>query len=188
VVAADKGTAKFSDVANEISDEYGFWLGDAFASGGSAGYDHKDMAITARGGWESVRRHFRELGHDTQSQDFTVAGIGDMSGDVFGNGMLLSKHIRLVAAFDHRHIFIDPAPDAAASFAERKRLFELPRSSWEDYDGRRISKGGGVHPRHQKTIPLSPERRHPRNPQAARRPPLERGHRHVREVRRGGPR
>jgi glutamate dehydrogenase len=159
VVAADKGTAKFSDIANAISEEYGFWLGDAFASGGSAGYDHKDMGITARGGWESVRRHFRELGRDTQSQDFTVAGIGDMSGDVFGNGMLLSKHIRLVAAFDHRHIFIDPAPDAAASFAERKRLFELPRSSWEDYDARRISKGGGVHPRHQKTIPLSPEAR-----------------------------
>ena len=113
VVAADKGTAKFSDVANAISEEYGFWLGDAFASGGSAGYDHKDMGITARGGWESVRRHFRELGHDTQSQDFTVAGIGDMSGDVFGNAMLLSPHIRLLAAFDHRHIFIDPSPDAA---------------------------------------------------------------------------
>ena len=134
VVAADKGTAKFSDVANAISEEYGFWLGDAFASGGSAGYDHKDMAITARGGWESVRRHFRELGLDTQAQDFTVAGIGDMSGDVFGNAMLLSPHIRLLAAFDHRHIFLDPAPDAAASFAERRRLFELPRSSWEDYD------------------------------------------------------
>jgi len=159
VVAADKGTAKFSDVANAISEEYGFWLGDAFASGGSAGYDHKDMGITARGGWESVRRHFREIGLDTQSQDFTVAGVGDMSGDVFGNAMLLSKHIRLFAAFDHRHIFIDPAPDAAASFAERKRMFALPRSSWEDYDARRLSKGGGVHSRQQKAVPLSPEAR-----------------------------
>jgi glutamate dehydrogenase len=159
VVAADKGTARFSDVANAISEEYGFWLGDAFASGGSAGYDHKDMGITARGGWESVRRHFRELGLDTQSQDFTVAGIGDMSGDVFGNGMLLSKHIRLVAAFDHRHVFVDPSPDAAASFAERRRLFALPRSSWEDYDPRLISKGGGVHSRQQKSIPLSAEAR-----------------------------
>ncbi len=159
VVAADKGTAKFSDVANAISEEYGFWLGDAFASGGSAGYDHKDMAITARGGWESVRRHFRELGLDTQSQDFTVAGIGDMSGDVFGNAMLLSPHIRLLAAFDHRHIFIDPSPDAASSFAERKRMFALPRSSWDDYDGRLISKGGGVHSRQQKSVPLSAEAR-----------------------------
>ncbi len=159
VVAADKGTAKFSDVANAISEEYGFWLGDAFASGGSAGYDHKEMGITARGGWESVRRHFRELGLDTQTQDFTVAGIGDMSGDVFGNAMLLSKHIRLLAAFDHRHVFIDPAPDAAASFAERKRVFALPRSSWEDYDARLISKGGGVHSRQQKSIPLSAEAR-----------------------------
>ena len=159
VVAADKGTAKFSDVANAISEEYGFWLGDAFASGGSAGYDHKEMGITARGGWESVRRHFRELGLDTQSQDFTVAGVGDMSGDVFGNAMLLSKHIRLLAAFDHRHIFIDPSPDAAASFAERRRMFALPRSSWEDYDLRRLSKGGGVHSRQQKAVPLSPEAR-----------------------------
>jgi glutamate dehydrogenase len=159
VVAADKGTAKFSDVANAISEEYGFWLGDAFASGGSAGYDHKDMGITARGAWESVRRHFRELGRDTQAQDFTVAGIGDMSGDVFGNGMLLSNHIRLLAAFDHRHIFIDPSPDAAASFAERKRVYALPRSSWEDFDARLISKGGGVHSRQQKTVPLSPEAR-----------------------------
>ena len=159
VVAADKGTAKFSDVANAISEEYGFWLGDAFASGGSAGYDHKDMAITARGGWESVRRHFRELGKDTQKQDFTIAGIGDMSGDVFGNAMLLSQHIRLVAAFDHRHIFIDPSPDAVRSFAERKRMFALPRSSWEDYDKRLLSKGGGVHSRQNKTIPLSHEAR-----------------------------
>ncbi len=159
VVAADKGTAKFSDVANAISEEYGFWLGDAFASGGSAGYDHKEMGITARGGWESVRRHFRELGLDTQTQDFTAAGIGDMSGDVFGNAMLLSKHIRLLAAFDHRHIFIDPSPDAAASFAERGRIYALPRSSWEDYDARLISKGGGVHSRQQKTVPLSIEAR-----------------------------
>ncbi len=159
VVAADKGTARFSDLANAISGQYGFWLGDAFASGGSAGYDHKDMAITARGGWESVRRHFRELGKDTQSQDFTVAGIGDMSGDVFGNAMLLSPHIRLLAAFDHRHIFVDPAPDAARSFTERKRMFELPRSSWDDYDKRHLSKGGGVYSRQNKTIALSAEAR-----------------------------
>ncbi len=130
VVAADKGTATFSDIANEVAESYNFWLGDAFASGGSAGYDHKGMGITARGAWESVKRHFRELGVDTQTEDFTVVGIGDMSGDVFGNGMLLSEHIRLVAAFDHRHIFIDPTPDAAVSYAERRRLFELPRSSW----------------------------------------------------------
>jgi glutamate dehydrogenase len=159
VVAADKGTATFSDVANAISQEYGFWLDDAFASGGSAGYDHKEMGITARGGWESVRRHFRELGLDTQSQDFTVAGIGDMSGDVFGNGMLLSRHIRLLAAFDHRHIFLDPAPDAARSFAERQRLFRLPRSSWDDYDRRVMSKGGGIHSRQSKSLPLSAEAR-----------------------------
>jgi glutamate dehydrogenase len=159
VVAADKGTAKFSDVANAISQDYGFWLGDAFASGGSAGYDHKEMGITARGGWESVRRHFREFGRDTQTQHFTVAGIGDMSGDVFGNAMLLSPHIRLVAAFDHRHIFLDPTPDGARSFAERKRVFELPRSSWEDYDKRCLSKGGGVHSRQSKSIALSPEAR-----------------------------
>ncbi|WP_255792382.1 NAD-glutamate dehydrogenase domain-containing protein, partial [Mycobacteroides abscessus] len=126
VVAADKGTASFSDIANEVAVAYGFWLGDAFASGGSAGYDHKGMGITARGAWESVKRHFRELGHDTQTEDFTVVGVGDMSGDVFGNGMLLSEHIRLVAAFDHRHIFLDPTPDAATSYAERRRLFELP--------------------------------------------------------------
>jgi glutamate dehydrogenase len=159
VVAADRGTATFSDVANGISDEYGFWLGDAFASGGSAGYDHKRMGITARGAWESVKRHFRELGIDTQTEDFTVVGIGDMSGDVFGNGMLLSPHIRLVAAFDHRHVFIDPTPDAAASFDERRRLFELQRSSWDDYDRDLISPGGGVFPRSAKSIPLSPEAR-----------------------------
>jgi glutamate dehydrogenase len=159
VVAADKGTATFSDIANAISAEYGFWLGDAFASGGSAGYDHKKMGITARGAWESVKRHFRELGVDTQSQDFTVVGIGDMSGDVFGNGMLLSRHIRLVAAFDHRHVFIDPDPDPRASHAERERLFRLPRSSWDDYDRATISKGGGVYPRSAKAIALSPEAR-----------------------------
>ncbi len=155
VVAADKGTATFSDTANGISAEYGFWLGDAFASGGSAGYDHKVMAITARGGWEAVKRHFREIGKDIQKEPFTVAGIGDMSGDVFGNGMLLSKEIRLVAAFDHRDIFIDPAPDAEKSFAERKRMFDLPRSSWQDYNKALISKGGGVFSRSAKSIPLS---------------------------------
>ncbi|MFJ7084935.1 NAD-glutamate dehydrogenase [Streptomyces griseus] len=155
VVAADKGTASFSDIANEVAVAYGFWLGDAFASGGSAGYDHKGMGITARGAWESVKRHFRELGHDTQTEDFTVVGVGDMSGDVFGNGMLLSEHIRLVAAFDHRHIFIDPTPDAATSYAERRRLFDLPRSSWADYDTDLLSAGGGVHPRSAKSIPLN---------------------------------
>ncbi|MBV8877600.1 MAG: NAD-glutamate dehydrogenase, partial [Gammaproteobacteria bacterium] len=159
VVAADKGTATFSDIANAISAEYGFWLGDAFASGGSAGYDHKKMGITARGGWECVKRHFREMGIDTQKTDFTVIGIGDMSGDVFGNGMLLSRHIRLVAAFDHRHIFIDPEPDAAVSFAERARLFALPRSSWDDYDRSKLSRGGGVFARSAKSIPLSAEAR-----------------------------
>jgi glutamate dehydrogenase len=159
VVAADKGTASFSDHANAISNEYGFWLGDAFASGGSAGYDHKAMGITARGAWESVKRHFREMGIDTQTTGFTAVGIGDMSGDVFGNGMLLSRHIRLVAAFDHRHVFIDPDPDAEASFAERERLFRLPRSSWADYDAKRVSEGGGVWPRTAKSIPLSPQAR-----------------------------
>ncbi len=157
VVAADKGTAAFSDIANQISKEQGFWLGDAFASGGSAGYDHKKMAITARGGWEAVKRHFREMDTDIQSAPFTVIGIGDMSGDVFGNGMLLSPFIRLVAAFDHRDIFIDPDPDAAASFAERQRLFALARSSWQDYDKSLISKGGGVFSRQLKAIPLSAE-------------------------------
>ncbi|MFJ1568536.1 NAD-glutamate dehydrogenase [Streptomyces erythrochromogenes] len=159
VVAADKGTATFSDIANGVAESYGFWLGDAFASGGSAGYDHKGMGITARGAWESVKRHFRELGHDTQTQDFTVVGVGDMSGDVFGNGMLLSEHIRLVAAFDHRHIFIDPTPDAATSYAERRRLFELPRSSWADYDASLISAGGGIHPRSAKAVPVTAQMR-----------------------------
>jgi glutamate dehydrogenase len=157
VVAADKGTASFSDYANAISAEYGHWLGDAFASGGSAGYDHKGMGITARGAWESVKRHFREIGVDTQTTDFTCVGIGDMSGDVFGNGMLLSKHICLLAAFDHRHIFIDPNPDPAASWNERKRLFDLPRSSWADYDAALISEGGGLWPRSAKSIPVSPQ-------------------------------
>jgi glutamate dehydrogenase len=157
VVAADKGTATFSDYANAVAEAYGFWLGDAFASGGSAGYDHKKMAITARGAWESVKRHFRGLGLNTQAQDFTVVGIGDMSGDVFGNGMLLSRHIRLAAAFDHRHIFLDPSPDAGASFEERQRLFALPRSSWADYNPKLISKGGGVYPRSAKSIALTPE-------------------------------
>jgi glutamate dehydrogenase len=155
VVAADKGTATFSDLANAVALERGFWLGDAFASGGSVGYDHKAMGITARGAWESVTRHFRELDLDVQSQDFTVVGVGDMSGDVFGNGMLLSEHIRLVAAFDHRHVFVDPTPDAATSFAERRRLFELPRSSWADYDPTLISPGGGVWPRTAKAVPVS---------------------------------
>jgi glutamate dehydrogenase len=159
VVAADKGTATFSDYANAISAEYAHWLGDAFASGGSQGYDHKAMGITARGAWESVKRHFRELGLDTQSTDFTVVGIGDMSGDVFGNGMLLSPHIKLVAAFDHRHIFIDPAPDTKASFAERERLFKLPRSSWADYDTGLISEGGGIWARSEKSMALSPQAR-----------------------------
>jgi glutamate dehydrogenase len=155
VVAADKGTATFSDIANEVAESYGYWLGDAFASGGSAGYDHKGMGITARGAWESVKRHFRELGHDSQTEDFTAVGVGDMSGDVFGNGMLLSEHIRLVAAFDHRHIFIDPNPDAATSYAERRRLFELPRSSWADYNTELLSQGGGIHPRSAKSIPIN---------------------------------
>jgi glutamate dehydrogenase len=159
VVAADKGTATFSDIANAISIEYGHWLGDAFASGGSAGYDHKGMGITARGAWECVKRHFREMGIDIQAQEFSCAGIGDMSGDVFGNGMLLSEHTRLVAAFDHRHIFIDPHPQIAASFAERERLFRLPRSSWDDYSRKAISRGGGVWPRTAKSIPLSLEAR-----------------------------
>jgi glutamate dehydrogenase len=156
VVAADKGTATFSDIANGIAADYGFWLGDAFASGGSVGYDHKAMGITARGAWESVKYHFRELGINIQAEDFTVVGIGDMSGDVFGNGMLLSEHIRLVAAFDHRHIFLDPDPDAASSYRERKRLFDLPRSSWADYDTELISEGGGVYPRTLKSVPISP--------------------------------
>ncbi|MBZ2190366.1 NAD-glutamate dehydrogenase [Alcanivorax sp. JB21] len=155
VVAADKGTATFSDAANAVAEEYGFWLGDAFASGGSVGYDHKKMGITARGAWESVKRHFREAGKNIQETPFTVIGIGDMSGDVFGNGMLLSPHIRLLAAFNHLHIFIDPDPDTTASFAERQRLFDLPRSSWSDYDTGLISPGGGVWPRSAKSIPVS---------------------------------
>jgi glutamate dehydrogenase len=157
VVAADKGTATFSDIANAISEEYGFWLGDAFASGGSAGYDHKKMAITARGAWECVKRHFREISVDIQSQNFTVVGIGDMAGDVFGNGMLQSPHILLVAAFNHMHIFIDPQPDPERSFAERERLFKMPRSSWEDYSHDVISKGGGVFSRSAKSLTLSRE-------------------------------
>lgn len=168
VVAADKGTASFSDIANGLAADYGFWLGDAFASGGSAGYDHKKMGITAKGAWESVKRHFRELewtdgqgalrqGRDIQSEPFTVVGIGDMSGDVFGNGMMLSRQTRLLAAFDHRHVFIDPAPDAEASFNERVRLYGLARSSWADYDAALISKGGGVYPRTAKAIKLSDE-------------------------------
>ena len=157
VVAADKGTATFSDIANGIALEYGFWLGDAFASGGSAGYDHKGMGITAKGGWVSVQRHFRERGIDVQKDNVTVIGIGDMAGDVFGNGLLLSETLQLVAAFNHMHIFIDPNPDAASSFVERKRLFDLPRSSWADYDAKLISAGGGIFLRSAKSIAISPE-------------------------------
>ena len=200
VVAADKGTATFSDIANGVAKDYGFWLGDAFASGGSVGYDHKAMGITARGAWVSVRRHFRERGVDCQTEDFTAVGIGDMSGDVFGNGMLCSEHTRLVAAFDHRDIFIDPDPDAAVSFAERKRLFDLPRSSWQDYDKSLISEGGGVFPRTLKAIKPTPQMKQVLGLddsvltvtpaelmkailQAQRRPALERRHRHLREGR-----
>ena len=156
VVAADKGTATFSDIANGLSKDFGFWLGDAFASGGSVGYDHKAMGITARGAWEAVKRHFREIGKDIQTTDFTVIGCGDMSGDVFGNGMLLSEHIQLVAAFDHRDIFIDPTPNAARSFKERQRLFKMDRSSWQDYDKTLISEGGGIFPRASKSVHLTP--------------------------------
>ncbi len=159
VVAADKGTATFSDIANGIAVKRGFWLGDAFASGGSNGYDHKKLGITAKGAWEAVKRHFYEIGHDLNTTPITVVGIGDMSGDVFGNGVLLSRQLKLVAAFDHRHIFIDPTPDVGVSFAERQRMFALPRSSWEDYDKKLISKGGGVWPRNARTIELSPEAR-----------------------------
>jgi len=159
VVAADKGTAHLSDTANRVSAQYGFWLGDAFASGGSAGYDHKKIGITARGAWECVKHHFRNLGADIQKEPFTVAGIGDMSGDVFGNGVLLSRAIKLVAAFDHRNIFIDPDPDPETSYRERERVFALPRSSWRDYDASLLSKGGGIYDRSAKTIPLSPEAR-----------------------------
>ena len=157
MVAADKGTATFSDFANAISQEYGFWLGDAFASGGSAGYDHKAIGITARGAWELVKRHFRELGHDIEKSELSVVGVGDMSGDVFGNGMLMSRHLRLLGAFNHRHVFIDPAPDPEKSFVERQRLFDLPRSSWADYDHALISPGGGVFDRNAKAIRISPE-------------------------------
>jgi glutamate dehydrogenase len=160
VVAADKGTATFSDYANAVSEEYGFWLGDAFASGGSAGYDHKAMGITARGAWELVKRHFRELGRDIETSDLTVVGVGDMSGDVFGNGMLMSRRLRLLGAFDHRHVFVDPDPDAALSYAERHRLFRLPRSSWADYDQSLISSGGGVFDRAAKSIAISPQMKH----------------------------
>jgi glutamate dehydrogenase len=173
VVAADKGTATFSDIANGIANEYGFWLGDAFASGGSTGYDHKEIGITARGAWESVRRHFRELGIDVHSTDFTVAGIGDMSGDVFGNGVLLSRRIKLVGAFDHRHVFLDPDPDPEASFGERERLFKLPRSTWADYDPKLISNGGGVFPRTAKSIALAPQVRRALGVEASSLPPNE---------------
>ena len=200
VVAADKGTATFSDIANDVAKSYGFWLGDAFASGGSVGYDHKAMGITAKGAWEAVKRHFREIGVDTQTEDFTVVGVGDMSGDVFGNGMLLTKHIRLIAAFDHRHIFLDPDPDAAASWAERRRMFDLPRSSWDDYDKSLISEGGGVFSREQKAIPVSAQvraalgidgRRHrdvsaqpdPGDSAGAGGPVVQRRHRHLHQGR-----
>jgi len=159
VVAADKGTATFSDIANSVSRDYGFWLDDAFASGGSAGYDHKKMGITARGAWESVKRHFREIGRDIQTADFTCVGIGDMAGDVFGNGMLLSQHTQLVGAFNHLHIVVDPNPDPASSFKERQRLFNLPRSNWADYDAKLLSAGGGIYERKAKSIKLSPEAR-----------------------------
>ena len=198
VVAADKGTATFSDIANGVAQSYGYWLDDAFASGGSAGYDHKAMGITARGAWESVKRHFRETGVNIQTTDFTVVGVGDMTGDVFGNGMLLSEHIRLVAAFDHRHIFLDPNPVAATSFLERKRLFELPRSSWADYDRSLISEGGAVIARSAKSVRISgqvavgsgPAHGHQGDdtrsadeghPDGAGRPALERRHRHLRQ-------
>src|SRR6185436_17370163 len=157
VVAADKGTAHLSDTANSVSAQYGFWLGDAFASGGSAGYDHKKMGITARGAWECVEHHFRNLGRDIGRETFTCAGIGDMSGDVFGNSALLSRNMKLVAAFNHAHIFIDPDPDPEKSFAERERLFRLPRSGWRDYDASLISKGGGVFDRSAKAIPFTPQ-------------------------------
>ena len=196
VVAADKGTASFSDIANEISASYSFWLGDAFASGGSDGYDHKAMGITARGAWESVRRHARALGKDADNDELTIVGIGDMSGDVFGNGLLQSPHVKLVAAFDHRHIFIDPDPDPAVSYAERRRLFELPRSSWANYDTTLLSTGGGVFPRTLK-IDLAqrrgvqaawhrPDHIHTQrvdvdHPARAGRRVVERRHRHVRQ-------
>jgi glutamate dehydrogenase len=158
VVAADKGTAAFSDIANGLAEERGFWLGDAFASGGTHGYDHKKLGITARGAWESAKRHLREMGRDLEhGAPVTMVGIGDMSGDVFGNGLLQSANVKLLAAFDHRQIFLDPNPDPARSFAERKRLYELPRSQWSDYNPQLISTGGGVFRRGQKVIPLSPQ-------------------------------
>jgi glutamate dehydrogenase len=193
VVAADKGTATFSDIANGISADYGFWLGDAFASGGSAGYDHKKMGITARGAWEAVKRHFREMGRDIQKTPFTVIGVGDMSGDVFGNGMLLSQH-QAVAAFDHRTSSSIPNPDDPAQrWAERKRMFALPRSSWAGLRRRSSLKGGGVFDRAAKSVPLSPEaarrsdwtrpplahRADQRHPEGAGRPALVRRHRHL---------
>ena len=173
VVAADKGTATFSDTANAVSERHGFWLGDAFASGGSTGYDHKALGITARGAWESVKRHFSELDHDVATQPFTVVGIGDMSGDVFGNGMLLSRQIRLVGAYDHRHVFLDPDPDPASSYAERERLFALPGSSWGDYDREKLSAGGGVFSRAAKSIPLSPQMREALGVQDEQLPPTD---------------
>ena len=157
VVAADKGTASFSDIANAVSEEYRFWLGDAFASGGSIGYNHKAEAITARGAWECVKLHFLEIGKDIKTETFTVAGIGDMSGDVFGNGMVLSKNILLQAAFNHVHIFVDPTPDPLETWEERSRLFALPRSTWRDYNATRISKGGGIFDRKAKEIVMTPE-------------------------------
>ncbi len=200
VVAADKGTATFSDLANQVSVGRGFWLGDAFASGGSSGYDHKAMGITARGAWESVKRHFAELGLDPATDEFTCVGIGDMAGDVFGNGMLLSDRMRLVAAFNHVHIFLDPTPDPAASFAERRRLFELPGSTWADYDTSVLSRGGGVYRRDAKSIPIDagrargpragrrrrapdPERAGQRHPHRAGRPAVQR---RGRDLRQGG--
>ncbi|MBV8088564.1 MAG: NAD-glutamate dehydrogenase, partial [Alphaproteobacteria bacterium] len=173
VVAADKGTATFSDFANAIAEEYGFWLGDAFASGGSAGYDHKAMGITARGAWELVKLHFRELGRDIETSDLTVIGVGDMSGDVFGNGMLISRHLKLCGAFNHLHIFVDPDPDAEKSFAERRRLFRLSRSSWSDYDGALISAGGGVFDRRAKSINISLEMKRAFDIEADRLTPAE---------------
>ena len=193
VVAADKGTATFSDIANDIAIAHDYWLGDAFASGGSAGYDHKKIGITARGAWELVKRHFREMDIDIATTPFTVVGVGDMSGDVFGNGMLREKTTKLIAAFDHRDIFIDPDPDPERTFAERQRMFDLPRSSWQDFDKALISKGGGVYPRSAKEIHLSEEARKlfgvterldaagsdPRHPQSASRSSFLRRHRHL---------
>jgi glutamate dehydrogenase len=194
VVAADKGTATFSDIANGVAEDYGFWLGDAFASGGSVGYDHKVMGITARGAWEAVKRHFRELGKDIQTEPFTVVGVGDMSGDVFGNGMLLSKQTKLLAAFDHRHIFLDPNPDvAASSWEERDRMFKLPRSSWDDYDKQQDLQGRRrlrAQPEEHPAVAGSPRlfeikaeavagRADDRDPEVEGRAALSRRHRHL---------